>query len=115
MDRKILQYSLEKKLLNIYNTLDEASKYTNTSKSLISRACHHLANTGNGFLWRFEDDPIADFEKIIISNKRKVAQFDKKGNLIAIYNSIAEAAEKKFNKKRMAEEYIRIYSAGEVK
>ena len=29
--------------------------------------------------------------------------------------NIAEAAEKKFNKKRMTEEYIRIYSAGEVK
>lgn len=74
--------------------MDEASKKTNTSKSLISRACNHLANTGNGFLWRFEDEPILPFEKIKTTNMRKVAQFDKNGNLLAIYNSITEAAEK---------------------
>lgn len=94
MDRRILQYSLDKKLLHTYNTMDEASKKTNTSKSLISRACNHLANTGNSFLWRFEDDPIMCFEKIKTTNKRKVAQFDKNGNLLAIYNSLTEAAER---------------------
>lgn len=94
MNKKVLQYSLNKKLLATYNSMDEASKKTNTSKSLISRACNHLANTGNGFLWRFEDEPILPFEKIKTTNMRKVAQFDKNGNLLAIYNSITEAAEK---------------------
>lgn len=94
LDRKILQYSLDKKLLQIYDTMEEASKKTNTSKSLISRACNHLANTGNGFLWRFEDDPILVFENIKTTNKREVAQFDKNGNLLAIYGSLTEAAEK---------------------
>lgn len=94
MDRKILQYSLDKNFIQIYDTMDEASKKTNTSKSLISRACNHLANTGNGFLWRFEDDPITHCEKIKITNKKKVAQFNKNGQLLAVYNSITEAAEK---------------------
>ena len=94
MDRKILQYSLNKELLQVYNSMDEASKKTNTSKSLISKACNHLANTGNGFLWRFEDDPIKHCGKIKTTNQRKVAQFDKNGQLLAIYNTLTEASEK---------------------
>lgn len=55
--RKICQYSLDNKLLKVFNTMTDASTESNTSQSSISRVCNKKRNrnTAGGFIWRYEE------------------------------------------------------------
>lgn len=91
-NRKILQYNLNGELIRIYDTLEEASKLTNTSKSLITNNCKRKhSNTANGYVWRYEDSPLQENEKIPLKEK-KVLQYDLNGNFLQEYQSLTEAS-----------------------
>ena len=92
IQRKILQYGLDKNLLNKFNSLEEASNNSGISKSLICNCCKLKNNTGGGYIWRYENNPLTS-EETIKTFTKKVAQYDLQGNFIQSYNSITEAAQ----------------------
>ena len=53
---KIKQYSMTGKLLNVFESVTEAAKLTNTHTSRIVKVCQQKANSSNGFVWRYEYD-----------------------------------------------------------
>ena len=90
-ERKILQYDLNKNLLNVYESMDEASKKTGITKSTICSVCKGKKNTAGNFVWRYFDDPLTNEDKIITKEK-SVLQFDKSGNFIKEFPSITIAS-----------------------
>lgn len=88
--RPVLQYSLDKKLLNEYPSLTEASVQSGVSKSLICNVCKGKSKTAGNFIWRYKDTPLNE-KTIIHSKNRLVGQYDKNNNLLQIYNSLTEA------------------------
>lgn len=88
--RPVLQYSLDKKLLNEYPSLTEASVQSGVSKSLICNVCKGKGKTAGNFIWRYKDTPLNE-KTIIHSKNRLVGQYDKNNNLLQIYNSLTEA------------------------
>ena len=92
-DRKICQYDLQHNLLNIYNSLREAAETTNTNKVGICRVCSGQSYSAGGYLWEYQDIPIQHVLKPPkgVPTKR-VAQYSKQGDLIAVYESLSEAA-----------------------
>lgn len=56
--KKVCQYDLEGKLINVYSSAREAEKETNIGFRLISKVCNGKARMSHGYIWRFEEDPI---------------------------------------------------------
>lgn len=92
LNKKVMQYSTSKELIKIYDSLEEASKQTNLSKSIICNVCNGKKNTAGGYVWRYEDAPLKKEEKIKLKNKA-IIQYDKNGNFIQEYESITQASE----------------------
>lgn len=99
--RKVKQYDLKGKLINNFNSIEEASRYTGINASNISRACHTegICKAG-GFQWRFEeskDIPINIEKPKKESKKHKtqlpVIQYSKEHDFIKEWNTIKEVAE----------------------
>lgn len=90
-ERKILQYDLKKNLLNVYNSMDEATKQTNVAKSSICNVCKGKKNTAGGYIWRYFDDPLTEQDHVKTKEK-KILQFDKLGNLIREFPSLSSAS-----------------------
>lgn len=89
----VLQYDLKGNLLKEWSSLSEIDLDT----SNISNCCLGRALTAGGFIWRYKDKFIEiDLEKLNYQ-KRKIKQYDLKGNLIKSYNSIKEASYNGFN------------------
>lgn len=91
-ERKVYQYDLQGNLIKIYNTLKEASEQTNISKSLICNVCGFKGNTAGGYVWRYEEYAFKDHKTI--AKQRAVEQYDKQMNLLNVFGSITEAAQK---------------------
>lgn len=94
--RKILQYNLNGEFIASYNSINEAIKNTKISESVIRGVCNKLYKTAKGYIFKYEDDktPISDLIKQAKNNnyyKVQVYQYSLSGELIAIWNSIAEA------------------------
>ena len=95
--RKIIQYDLEMNKIKEFNSIAEASKELNTSKSNIQGVLSNYRKTAAGFIFKYENDKLKDnYEKIIINkNKgRNVVQYDLEMNQINIFNSTADAGRK---------------------
>lgn len=94
----VCQYNLNGELLNIYESLSDAGKETNTSFKHISKCCKGERKTVGGFIWRYEGDiltntDIVNANKILNDSlKKKVIKYDISGNYISEYNSIQEAS-----------------------
>lgn len=56
IEKKILQYDLEGRLIKKFDSLTEASKMTSTNISRISDCANGKRFTTNGFIWIYEDD-----------------------------------------------------------
>ena len=50
---KIRQFDLENNLINVWNSISEASIKTNSSKSSIIRCCKNKQKTCNNFIWKY--------------------------------------------------------------
>lgn len=90
--KRVFQYSLEGELISSYESVAKAAAETDSLSEKISMCCNRQRNSHNGFQWRYEND-LNDIEKIKKPNTlpKKVAQI-KDGNVIAVFNSFAEAA-----------------------
>ena len=52
--KKVFQYSIDGKLVNIYPSINEASKTLNIQPSNISKCCNNIYKTAYGYIWRFD-------------------------------------------------------------
>ena len=97
--QSIKQYDLNYNLIGEYPTITEASNVTGVCASKISSVARKKRKTAGGFIWEYVNDVNlnvskrkyvydADNDKNAIS----IIQYDKKGNYIAEYKSIAEAS-----------------------
>jgi hypothetical protein len=84
-------------LIREWDCASEIEKEFGYKPGNIASCCRGLSITANGFIWRYKDDFIEiDLEKLNYQ-KRKVKQYDMKGNFIKSYDSIKEAAGIGFN------------------
>lgn len=51
--KTVYQYSKDGELINIFNSMNDAVRETNTQQSQISRCCNNKSKTANGYIWRF--------------------------------------------------------------
>lgn len=49
--KKVIQYDLEGEILNVYDSIAEASKATETNKSSIAKCCRGERKKAGGFIW----------------------------------------------------------------
>lgn len=92
------QYSLEGELLNIYETITEASIKTNVCASKISCVCNGKRKTTGGFIWKYHGEKRNDtverkysYDALHDKNAKAIIQYDLNGKIINEYNSIADA------------------------
>ena len=93
--RAVRQYNLNGEYMMTYESTAEAARQTNSQQSKIVEVCIGNRKTTNNYQWRYDDaniDRLSPVSKPITSKKR-VAQYDKNGELIAIYESFKKAAE----------------------
>jgi len=99
--KKVYQISLEGQILNIFNTLKEAVEKTNINKKSIESCCDRnitKSKTAGGFIFCYEEEfDELGIENILknrqkyTSNSKIVLQYNKNGEFINEYNSVAEA------------------------
>lgn len=51
--KRVCQYSLDGQLIQIFDSLMDAERATGTSSGNISRVCHGIVKTANGFKWTY--------------------------------------------------------------
>jgi hypothetical protein len=99
----IVQYSLDGKIKNKYNTVNEASYAIGVSATSISKVLRGERNTAGGYIWKkytavrhIPDNIDVDFDITLVNSgmAKKVAKIDERGNTIEIYTSIADAIKK---------------------
>ncbi len=86
--KTIYQYNLTGKLESTFQSLEEASKSSSISEESISHACIGDRKTSNGFYWTYTST--FDLKEDI--RKKKVIQYDFEGEILNVYDSIAEAS-----------------------
>ena len=98
--RRVCQFDLSGSLLNTFNSVREAEIAVGiTGNGTIGQCCARKQGhkTAKGYLWLWEEDKdkINELVKSLDNGHReqKVAQLDKDGNVIAIFNSAKEAAQ----------------------
>ena len=95
--KKVYQYSLDGKFLDVFERLYQATEVTKTSAPAISSAAKRGGTCG-GFLWSFKeltDEEISNLvSKINQPDSRGlgISQYDKSGNFVKHYDSIGKAA-----------------------
>lgn len=92
----VVQLALNGKFLNKFNSISEAGRTCNISKSNISQCLQKKRNYSGGFLWFYKED--YDNGNWSIPNYRNkkfmiaVDKYDKSGNFICSYKTISEAS-----------------------
>lgn len=96
---RIYQYSMDGRLIKIWNSLTKAAKNVNGDKTGIYHCCVGKLSNGDlkktylGYIWSYI--PLNENElkeRITDYNLVRVQQFDLEGNLLHTYKSISEAA-----------------------
>lgn len=93
----ICQYDLQGKLLGQYDTISEAAEKCNIKEYMIRRACSGIRNSAGNYQWRkvakdCVEIQISALKQACSEGKaRRVAQISEEGEVIVVYNSIAEA------------------------
>ena len=92
--RPVRQFNLEGKWMLDFESVTEAAKECGCQQSKITEVCKGNRNTAGNYQWRYVDTEIFYLPSVSKPSctKKKVAQYDKEGNLIKIYNSYSEAA-----------------------
>lgn len=90
---RIAQYDLNGKYIRDFLSAREAEAEIGINHTQIVKCCKGLYHSAGGFIWREYD---GDNQKIITptrgrNSKRRICQYDKDLNLIAIFNSTREA------------------------
>lgn len=94
--KRVIQYDMDGKIINHFDSIVSASKNTGVSKSNINMCCLGTVKTAGGYIWRYEsDNEKIDLESLKHrSDCKPVDQFDKNSlELIATYYSIRDASD----------------------
>jgi len=87
---RVEQYSLNGEKLATFKSINEASRETGANHAGISQTCRGKAKTAGGYAWCYEGNvPVIPKRA---GSKKKVGQYDKKDNLIKVWDSINEAS-----------------------
>lgn len=94
--KRVCQYDANGILVNIFNTAREAEKHTNIAFGQISACCTKNIKTTNGFIFRFEAEPLTKADILFIKRRKNtdvksVNQYSLEGKYVASYSSSAEA------------------------
>lgn len=96
--RSVKQFDLNHLLVAEYDTMTEAEKATGVSVSKISAVARGVRKTAGGYVWAYATDApirhVASTRTYCVDDDRlamAILQFDKLGNFVAEYKSIAEA------------------------
>lgn len=93
----VCKYDLQGNLIEHYETIAAASMQSNVKEDMIRRSCSGIRNSSGGYQWRkmprdCVEVKIAELKQVYSSGKaRRVAQVSEEGEVIVVYNSIAEA------------------------
>lgn len=87
--RAVKQYTIDGVLLNSWNSIRNASRYTGIDSSAICGGCNGKYRVVHGYVWRYAED---DFDKYTTSSTNKVLQYNKNMELIKEWGSIKEAS-----------------------
>ena len=99
--RPVNQYDLEGNFIRQYESLCSLLEYFPNMTTIWKVCNRHVDKKGShiytayGFQWRYSDDcdDITSIKHTVVRyGKRRVAQYDLEGNLIAIYDSVADAS-----------------------
>lgn len=102
-NRKIIQYSLNREVVNIWETFKDIEQAGFTRNQVLD-ICNHRKNKKNhkGYLWAYEDYDFSDgyfdnFEKkytsSMIKRMKQVLAIDKNKNIVKKFVSIVEACD----------------------
>lgn len=97
--KRVCQFNLSGELIQTYESVKEAERIVGASGGAIGQCCarKHGFKTVKNYLWLWEKDKeqITDLVKSLDNGHReqKVAQLDKDGKVIAVFNSAKEAAQ----------------------
>lgn len=88
--KAVVQFDKQGNKIARYNSIGEASKITGICGSGIGQCCsgNKKYSVVGGYLWRFANDKTP----ITLPKDTSVMKLSKSGNIIATYNSVAEAA-----------------------
>jgi len=105
LSKPIIQLSIDNKFIKKWSSLREASEKLGLSQGNISRAANGNNRSEGNYLWLKEEDfnkgITRTYEKNsqIIKSRKKILQYDKQGNLVKEWESIAEVCKNlKINK-----------------
>lgn len=94
-EREVVQFSLSGEKIAEYRSQSEAARLTNSLGEKICMCCRFEREQHNGYQWRYKSEagdkiqPVAEYR----TKKKRVAQIEpSSGQVIAIYDSIANAA-----------------------
>lgn len=95
LNRPVCQLELYTcKILNVFNCVADACKYTNTNQAALSDCLSGKYKTANGYWWCYKDQ----FESFTPKYPfKRVQQFDTSMNLLNVYNSANDASYSLFN------------------
>jgi len=94
--KEVIQYNKTGKIINKYDSIAQASKECKIPISSISNVCKikKKYKTAGGYVWRFKGDSFSlEYENPAKNLRKKVDQYNKKGELIATYNSVSKACD----------------------
>ncbi len=91
-EKPVLQYDLDGVYIREWRSATEASKSLNITGANICSCCKGVRNMVGGFIWKYKSD--GTFEKIepVQPRNKPIIQYDKSMNIIAEYESIAQAS-----------------------
>lgn len=87
--KDIYQYTLQGELLGCYSSSKEAERLTQVNASAIRSVCNKKRYSAGGFLWSYQLEEM-NFEKPVHTNAKAVLQYDKNGEFIKEWHSLAE-------------------------
>ena len=95
----IIQYNLDNKEIEKFNSITEASRHTNINRNSITKACNGIYKTAGSYIWKYiKNNNIVKIENVKVENvkveenKVFIIQFNLNNVEIAKYNSICEAS-----------------------
>ncbi|MEO5348934.1 MAG: NUMOD1 domain-containing DNA-binding protein [Magnetococcus sp. YQC-3] len=85
---KVYQWDLDGNLINIFNSIIDASRKTGICKVSIGDCCRNKTKVTHSYMFSFDNQK----SKYVNSQLKKVYQLDLNGNLIKEFNSMTEAS-----------------------
>ena len=92
--RPVRQFNLMGEWMMDFESASEAARQCDCQQSKITEVCKGNRKTAGNYQWRYVDSNLEKIPPVLKPSctKKKVAQYDKNGNLIATYESYKAAA-----------------------